>query len=114
MKEKLIDLKEVPLKNNCPECYSRDGLRLTFKQKLTENSFIKSITPEIHQVLECKTCGTIIYPVRWTNDIERVVTYHTKALKPRNRSTHLKKTSWLIITLIILLAIAATGFTFYL
>jgi hypothetical protein len=47
MAEKLIDAKEVALKNNCPECYDNSGLRLTFRQKIKDTKFYKSITSEI-------------------------------------------------------------------
>ena len=36
MVEKLINIKDVLLKNNCPECFSKEGLRLAFKQKIKE------------------------------------------------------------------------------
>ncbi len=42
MKEKLLTIKRVSLNNNCPECYSTEGLELTFRQKLLETPFIKS------------------------------------------------------------------------
>ena len=33
MDAQYITIKTVKLNNNCPECYSKDGLELTFKQK---------------------------------------------------------------------------------
>lgn len=39
MVKKLINIKDVPLKNNCPECFSKEGLRLAFKQKIKETKF---------------------------------------------------------------------------
>jgi len=36
MESNLITIKEVALKNNCPECYTKEGLQLSFKQKLTD------------------------------------------------------------------------------
>ena len=44
MENKFFTLKEVELNNNCPECYSREGLQLTFKQRFVENFFYKAIT----------------------------------------------------------------------
>ncbi|MEL0454985.1 hypothetical protein WJN01_02005 [Flavobacteriaceae bacterium SZ-1-7] len=110
MPEKFIDSKEVILKNNCPQCYGTDGLRLTFKQKIVETSFYKSITSEINQELACKKCNSIIYPVQWTDDIERVVAYQNKAFTPKKASTYLKKTSWIAIGL----AIALTALLIFL
>ncbi|MFV9549811.1 hypothetical protein [Algibacter sp. PT7-4] len=99
MSEKLIDVKDVALKNNCPECYSNNGLRLTFKQKIKDTKFYKSITPKISYEITCKTCNSIIYPVQWTDDIDRVFEYHKKAFIPKKTSTYIKKISWVIIAL---------------
>ncbi len=103
MTSKYITVKEVVLKNNCPECYNNEGLLLTFKQQFIETKFRKSITSEIKHEIECKICDTIIYPVQWTDDIERVFEYQKKAFTPKRASTYFKKASWIII--------AITGFT---
>ncbi|TYA52990.1 hypothetical protein [Formosa maritima] len=107
MKEKFITIKEVSLNNNCPECYNNSGLQLTFKQKFVESRFYKSITKETSHQLECSNCNTSIYPVRWTEDIERVFNYQQKAFTPKTPSTKLKKAAWLliIISLIVLLTL---------
>ncbi|MDO7170975.1 hypothetical protein [Mariniflexile sp. AS56] len=97
MTEQFVFIKEVDLNNNCPTCFNTDGLRLTIKQKMVETDFYKAITAEIKYDLACKTCKTDIYPVNWTEDIDRVVEYHKKAVKPKKTSTRLKKTSWLAI-----------------
>jgi hypothetical protein len=112
MHENLITVKEVSLNNNCPECYSKEGLILIFKQKVKETSFYKAITSEIKNDIQCKKCNSNIYPERWTEDIERIVAYHKKAFTPMATSTYLKKMSWiigvsfLIIALIIILLVA--------
>lgn len=106
MAEKLIDVKNVSLKNNCPECYSKDGLRLTFKQKIRETKFYRSITSEIDYKITCEICNSVIYPEQWTDDIDRVFEYQKKAFTPKNKSTYLKKASWIVIaTLLILIGI---------
>ena len=110
MAEKLIIIKEVNLNNNCPECYNTNGLQLTFKQKFKETNLYKSITNETTQEIECKTCNTIIYPVMWTKDIERVFEYQQKAFTPKKPSTKLKKKAWLVITLFVIIIIS--GITF--
>lgn len=107
MSEKLITIKEYALNNNCPECYSNNGLRLTFKQKVIETNFFKSITKDIQSSMACKTCNTTIYPVQWTDDIERVFEYHQKALEPKKASTYLKKQTWVIVILIMVVLLAA-------
>lgn len=98
MNEKLINIKEVSLNNNCPECYNNNGLRFSIKQKIIETKFYKSITSEVKYELECKNCNTFIYPVQWTDDIDRVVDYQKKAFQPKPTSTYLKKASWLLIS----------------
>lgn len=109
MPEKFITIKEFVLNNNCPECYSKDGLRLAFKQKFIETKFYKSITKDIKNSIVCKTCNTTIYPVQWTDDIERVFEYHQKAFQPKKPSTYLKKASWIaIISVIVTIAIIAS------
>ncbi|NMH86992.1 hypothetical protein [Flavivirga algicola] len=112
MSEKLVTIKEVVLKNNCPECYSNEGLRLTFKQKIIDTRFYKSITSQISHEIACKVCHTIIYPVKWTDDIEQVFEYQKRAFVPKKPLTYLKKASWfaiilasIIVLVIILLAI---------
>ena len=114
MSEKLITIKEVALNNNCPECYSKDGLHLTFKQKFLETKFYKSITSEITHEIECKTCNSTIYPVQWTADIERVFEYQKKTFVPKKSSKYLKKASWIAIALIfvIVMAIITIGLSF--
>lgn len=114
MNDHYTHLKEVTLKNNCPECYSKDGLHINFQQKIIETKFYKSITPEVKHEIFCKTCNSTIYPVSWTNDIEQVFNYHQKALEPMNPSTYIKKASWVAIIgalLVVALAIFAVYYT---
>ncbi|XCF06813.1 hypothetical protein ABI125_02875 [Tamlana crocina] len=113
MPEKFIEFKALVLKNNCPQCYSKDGLRLTFKQKIVETGLYKSITSEIQDELACETCNSIIYPVQWTDDIERVVDYQKKAFSPKKPSTYLKKATWLIIAAVILAVVAILSLMFF-
>ena len=106
MAENLVKVKEVTLNNNCPVCYAKGSLLITFMQKVIETKFHKSITQEIKHDINCKTCNSIIYPVQWTDDIERVVDYQKKAFKPMATSTYIKKTAWIVIAFIALIAIA--------
>ena len=109
MKASFINLKEVSLKNNCPECYNNKGLQLTFQQKIVETKFYKSITSEVHHFLKCKVCKTTIYPVQWTDDIDRVFEYQKKAFTPKKASTYIKKASWVaIISAFVLLTLILT------
>ncbi|MBD0830971.1 hypothetical protein [Aestuariibaculum sediminum] len=113
MAEQYITIKSVGLNNNCPECYSNKGLKLTFKQRFVETSFYKSITPEIKYEMDCSTCNSHIYPVKWTDDIERVFEYHKRAFTPKQASRHLKKSSWLAISLGIILVLVGFATVLY-
>jgi hypothetical protein len=110
---KFFTLKEARLSNNCPECYSNDGLEITFKQKLTENMFCKAITNDVTHELRCFNCNTTIFPIRWTDDIERVVNYQTRAVQPKAKSIKLKPLAWIIIisdiVIVALIVLFATG-----
>lgn len=111
MEESFITLQEVPISNNCPECFNNSGLKIIFKQKFVETKFYKSITDTITRDILCENCKTTIYPVRWTDDIESVVEYQTKALSPKKTSTYLKKTTWILVAsaILFLLIIASTA-----
>ncbi|GAL62819.1 hypothetical protein [Algibacter lectus] len=98
--DKLITVKEVVLKNYCPECYNNDGMQLTFKQRFIETTFYKRITDDIKHVLICKTCDSIIYPVQWDEDIERVFEYQKRAFIPKKTSRQFKKPAYLIFALL--------------
>jgi hypothetical protein len=113
MTEKQIPIKEVRLNNNCPVCYSKKGLILTFKQTIVENSFYKSITSDITNTIECDRCKTTIYPVQWTDEIERVFEYHQKTVVPKKTSTYLKKKGWIIIVAVVLIALTILILTIY-
>ena len=113
MAEHYIKIKAVDLNNNCPECYSKDGLQLTFKQKFVETNFYKSITTDIKYEMDCLTCNTHIYPVKWTEDIERVFEYHKRAFTPKQASTHLKKATWLAIASGVFIALCITAIIVY-
>jgi len=95
--QQYFTLKEVKLNNNCPECYSNEGLELTFKQKFVENAFYKAITQDIINDMYCNTCNTAIFPVRWTNDIEQVVAYQKRAVQVKPNSVKLKQLTWFVI-----------------
>lgn len=112
MEAKYFTLHSVSLNNNCPECYSREGLELTFKQRFKENRFYKSISSETKSQLKCSICETDIFPVRWTDNIERVVEYHNKAFTPKASSFKLKKLSWVIMIILDTLIILALLYAF--
>ncbi|WP_400076243.1 hypothetical protein [Winogradskyella sp. R77965] len=102
---RFFTLKEARLSNNCPECYSNDGIELTFKQKFTENAFYKAITADVINEMHCINCDTQIFPIQWTDDIESVVDYQKRALQPKPKSVKLKPLAWLVIIIDLLLLI---------
>ena len=104
MKNNYIHIKTESLNNNCPECFSTEGLQLSFKQKYNETRFYKAMTNDITYELKCKVCDMEIFPVRWTNDIERIIDYKKKAFAPEPKSFKLKRIAWiLLITLDVLI-----------
>ncbi|WP_290696798.1 hypothetical protein [Lacinutrix sp.] len=96
MDEKLITVKQVSLNNNCPECFSKKGLELAFKQNFIETKFYRSITQDISTEMYCNICDSNIYPINWTEDIERVYDYQMKAFEPKKASKKYKPLFWII------------------
>ena len=95
--KKYITVKGVSLNNNCPECFSKEGLQLTFKQQFIETVFSKSVTDNLRTEMHCSVCDTPIYPERWTDDIERVYEYQFKAFTPKKKSKKYKKLFWILL-----------------
>ena len=84
-KEKLKSIQEAGLTNNCPECFNQE-LTLRFSQRHVRGKFYHRTCSEVRQELQCNTCRNTIYPVRWTEDIERSVAYYEKAVEPARPS----------------------------
>ncbi len=103
-KEKLKVIKKTALNNNCPECFNQD-LHLTFYQKHTYGSLFHKTTSELSNKLICNTCHSTIYPVSWTEDIERMFKYYEKTANPANTSS--KPTLLFYALLLVLLAFVA-------
>lgn len=112
MEAKFFTVKEVMLNNNCPECYSKEGLHLTFKQKFVENTFYKAISTDIKHKLICQTCNTEIFPVRWTDDMEQVFDYQQRALVPKAATFKLKKLTWILLVVAIALIVLLNVYLF--
>ncbi|WP_299259673.1 hypothetical protein [uncultured Aquimarina sp.] len=105
MKTEYIVLKEAVLNNNCPECYSTEGLLLSFKQqKQLSKLFIKT-KKEVIESMDCRKCETTIFPGRWTDDIERVYNYHKKTIDLKPSNIKFTRLFYLIIFLIITISI---------
>ncbi|MCX2681086.1 hypothetical protein OOZ15_14130 [Galbibacter sp. EGI 63066] len=111
MKTKQKEIKQASLTNNCPECFSNEGLLLTFYQKHIEGLLFKRATSQISDIIVCNNCNTTIYPVRWTDDIERVREFYQKTVeKPR---TYFRLTGWGVLGLLIIFLIAVSIFMYY-
>lgn len=85
-KEELVVIKESNITNNCPECFNQD-LTLTFYQKHTYGSLFHKTTDEVSHKLVCNTCHCHIYPVSWTEDIERLFNYYKKMAIPAPKTS---------------------------
>lgn len=103
---KQIAIKEAEITNNCPECYNQE-LKLTFYQKHTYNAFFHRTTDLVTHEIKCKKCYSIIYPVNWTEDIERVFDYYNKLVTPDKASVRF--TTLFFVLLILVLGLIATG-----
>ncbi|WP_127018746.1 hypothetical protein [Flagellimonas beolgyonensis] len=110
-KEKNLVLKEADITNNCPECYNQE-LKLTFFQKHTYNAFYHRTTNEVTHEIKCKKCDSVIYPVNWTPDIERVFDYYNKLVSSDRPSVRF--TTLFFIILILMIALVGAGVYFYL
>lgn len=104
-KNKQIILKEAPLSNNCPECFNQD-LKLTFFQKHSYGRLYHRTTSEVSRTLECNTCKSQIFPVQWTEDIERSVEYYEKAVQADKARIQFKPLFYILILLGIALVAA--------
>ncbi len=110
-KVKRVIIKEAAITNNCPECYNQE-LQLTFFQKHTYTAFFHRTTGEVTHEITCKKCGSRIYPVNWTPDIERVFEYFNKLVTPDKAS--IRFTTLFYVLMMVAIALVAAGIYFYL
>ncbi|RMB63461.1 hypothetical protein EAX61_03470 [Dokdonia sinensis] len=64
-------------------------MELLFQQEWDDTKLYKKATNTVREVLKCHHCEAQIYPVNWTEDIERVYAYHLK-LAEKDRYFKLK------------------------
>ncbi|MEM7484755.1 MAG: hypothetical protein AAF348_06060 [Bacteroidota bacterium] len=110
-KDKKIAIKDAEITNNCPECFNQE-LKITFYQKHTYNAFYHKTTDEVTHEIKCKKCYSIIYPVNWTPDIERVFEYYNKLVTPDR--TSVRFTTLFFSILVLAICAIAVGVYFYL
>ncbi|TDI74922.1 MAG: hypothetical protein E2O87_02825 [Bacteroidetes bacterium] len=97
MEKRTHILHKAQVNNNCPECYSAEGLEFIFSQEEVQNKLYSKANKEVIEILHCHTCDQDIYPVKWTEDIEQVYDYHRKLAKPKNSGIKLKPLAYLLI-----------------
>lgn len=107
--EKLVVIKQADLTNNCPECYNQE-IKLTFYQKHRYGRFSHRATGEVTHELKCNTCNSILYPVKWTEDIERVFDYYQKTVVPEKTSLKFTPLFYGLILLVIVLIASGVYF----
>lgn len=99
-KEKMIVIQQAELTNNCPECFNQD-LTLTFLQRHTFGRLFHRTTSEVSHELRCNKCNSLIYPVKWTDDIERSFEYYRKMVKPNRASIRFTTLFYALLLLLI-------------
>ncbi len=110
MKKKTHTLHTARLKNNCPTCFGPDGLEFTFSQEEKETAFFRQPEKEIKSRLYCHTCHNEIYPVNWTEDIERVFDYNKKIAETYRKYLKVKPLFYILTVVAIVLAAAVVYF----
>lgn len=108
-KEELKLIKESNITNNCPHCYNQD-LKMSFFQKHIDTQFYHKVTNEISHKILCNTCNTPIYPVNWTDDIERIFAYYQKMVTPEKATVKYKQLFYVLVLLGVLVVAAAVYF----
>ncbi|MFS4494214.1 hypothetical protein [Maribacter sp. 2308TA10-17] len=104
--KKLVVIKEFDLSNNCPECFNQN-LKLTFYQKHIYGKLFHRTTNQVTNQIVCNTCGSDIYPAKWTDDIERIFNYYQKMAVPEKSS--LKFTTLFYVLLFVLIALGGAA-----
>ncbi|ETN94596.1 hypothetical protein [Zhouia amylolytica] len=106
MKPNKLKIEDFTLANNCPECYAQEAMVLTFYQEQIKNGFFEKLTKKINHSIFCQKCKQQIYPVKWTEDIERVYDFYYKTLSPKS-AFKLTKLGIILIATLLLSVIAA-------
>ena len=105
-KETQETIHTAALTNNCPECFNQE-LQLVFFQKHRHTKLYHQTTAEVRHELKCRTCGSTLFPVSWTDDIERVVDFYVKKVQPER--ARIRYTTLFYVLILILIAIIGAG-----
>lgn len=106
MDTKTHTLHTAKLNNNCPECFNPDGLEFTFTQAENENLLFRKPATKIDEKLYCHTCKNNIYPVNWTEDIERVFDYNKKIAETNKEYLKVKPLFYILAVVAVILVAA--------
>ncbi|GGW46506.1 hypothetical protein [Arenibacter certesii] len=98
-KEKMVVLKEADLTNNCPECFNQE-LKLTFYQKHSYGRLFDRTTKDLTHEIKCTKCNSLIYPVTWTEDIERVYDYYRRMATPEKATIRFTTLFYILVLLL--------------
>ncbi len=109
MKEKQELIQEADLTNNCPVCYNQN-LLLRFYQKHTFGKLYHRVTGEVSHEIQCLKCESVIYPVQWTEDIERSFEYYNKLVQPSRQQIRFTTLFFIVILLLVSLVSVAVYF----
>lgn len=110
MKTEYIILKEAPLNNNCPECYSTEDMVLSFKQKKIKSKLLTATKSNIIESIYCNKCENQIFPGQWTTDIERVYDYHKKTIPQPSGKIQF---TWFFYSILFIIFLLVTGAYIY-
>lgn len=115
MKEFKKLIYTASLKNNCPECFSSEGITLEFRQLGRTNLWFSAFTETLESTMQCDKCESIIYPISWDESIERVYEYHRKSTELESTKKRWKLPAKILIGILVLGIIAAVyfGITYY-
>lgn len=115
MKEFKKLIYTASVKNNCPECFSSEGITLEFRQLGRSNLWFSAYTEELESAMQCDKCKSEIYPISWDEGIERVYEYHKKSTQLESTKKRWKLAAKIVFGLLILGLIAAVyfGITYY-
>ncbi|MDN3722825.1 hypothetical protein QRD02_00400 [Aequorivita sp. SDUM287046] len=108
MKKKIHTLHTARLKNNCPTCFGTDGLEINFTQAEKETMFSTKPATDIEHTLYCHTCKNQIFPVNWTEDIERVFDYNKKIAETNKHYLKVKPLFYIVFIVAIVLVATTT------
>lgn len=101
-------LHTARLKNNCPTCFGTDGLEITFTQNEEENALFHKPNQKVEETLHCHNCKSTIYPVNWTEDIERVYDYNKKIAETNRQYLKVKPLFYILIIAAVIIVAAVT------